>query len=98
MKLFGFNARETSLVAWVGLRGSVPIILAIFPLMFGLEGAELIFNVVFFVVLISATIQGTTLPIVARKLRLTEMPPQYLLQVLKLPRWRRWMPILWSTP
>ncbi|WP_386079378.1 potassium/proton antiporter [Vreelandella sp. F11] len=75
MKLFGFNARETSLVAWVGLRGSVPIILAIFPLMFGLEGAELIFNVVFFVVLISATIQGTTLPIVARKLRLTEMPP-----------------------
>ncbi|MDQ7728610.1 potassium/proton antiporter [Halomonas sp. SpR8] len=75
MKLFGFNARETSLVAWVGLRGSVPIILAIFPLMFGLKGAELIFNVVFFVVLISATIQGTTLPIVARKLRLTEMPP-----------------------
>ncbi|CAN0596252.1 unnamed protein product, partial [Ectocarpus sp. 12 AP-2014] len=75
MKLFGFNARETSLVAWVGLRGSVPIILAIFPLMFGLEGAELIFNVVFFVVLISATIQGTTLPIVARKLRLTEKPP-----------------------
>ncbi|PKG47906.1 cation:proton antiporter domain-containing protein, partial [Halomonas sp. MES3-P3E] len=75
MKIFGFNAREASLVAWVGLRGSVPIILAIFPLMFGLEGAELIFNVVFFVVLISATIQGTTLPIVARQLRLTEKPP-----------------------
>lgn len=75
MKMFGFNARESSLVAWVGLRGSVPIILAIFPLMFGLEGAELIFNVVFFVVLISATIQGTTLPIVARKLGLTEKPP-----------------------
>lgn len=75
MKLFGFNAREASLVAWVGLRGSVPIILAIFPLMFGLEGAELIFNVVFFVVLISATIQGTTLPVVARKLGLTEKPP-----------------------
>lgn len=75
MRLFGFNARETTLVAWVGLRGSVPIILAIFPLMFGLEGAELIFNVVFFVVLISATIQGTTLPLVARRLRLTEKPP-----------------------
>ena len=75
MRLFSFNARETTLVAWVGLRGSVPIILAIFPLMFGLEGAELIFNVVFFVVLISATIQGTTLPLVARRLKLTEKPP-----------------------
>lgn len=75
MKMFGFNTRETTLVAWVGLRGSVPIILAIFPLMFGLPGADLIFNVVFFVVLISATIQGTTLPLVARKLGLTEKPP-----------------------
>ena len=71
----GFNAREITLVSWVGLRGSVPIILAIFPLIFGLPGAELIFNVVFFVVLISATIQGSTLPLVARKLGLTEKPP-----------------------
>ncbi|MBP5978957.1 MAG: potassium/proton antiporter [Halomonas sp.] len=75
LKMFGFTNRETGLVAWVGLRGSVPIILAIFPLIFGLEGAELIFNVVFFVVLISATIQGTTLPYVARKLGLTVAPP-----------------------
>lgn len=75
LKMFGFTNRETGLVAWVGLRGSVPIILAIFPLIFGLEGAELIFNVVFFVVLISATLQGTTLPYVARKLGLTVAPP-----------------------
>ena len=75
LKFFGFNARQITLVSWVGLRGSVPIILAIFPLIYGLPGAELIFNVVFFVVLIWATVQGSTLPFFARKLGLTETPP-----------------------
>ncbi|QQD20252.1 potassium/proton antiporter [Venatoribacter cucullus] len=75
LKLSGFNTREITLVSWVGLRGSVPIILAIFPLMYNLPGADLIFNVVFFVVLLSATVQGSTLPYMARKLRLTEIPP-----------------------
>ncbi|GAB54520.1 cell volume regulation protein A homolog [Glaciecola punicea ACAM 611] len=75
LALFGFNWRQITLVSWVGLRGSVPIILAIFPLIFGLPGADLIFNVVFFVVLISATVQGSTLPWIARKLKLTLPPP-----------------------
>lgn len=75
LKFFGFNIREITLVSWVGLRGSVPIILAIYPLIYGLPGAYLIFNVVFFVVLISATIQGSTLPLVARALKLTEPAP-----------------------
>lgn len=75
LSLFKFNAREMSLVSWVGLRGSVPIILAIFPLIYGLPGAPLIFNVVFFVVLISATVQGSSLAWVAKKLSLTEAPP-----------------------
>lgn len=75
LKLFGFNYREITLVSWVGLRGSVPIILAIYPLMYGLPNAPLIFSVVFFVVLISATVQGSTLPWVAQKLNLTEPPP-----------------------
>ncbi|MGI5309035.1 potassium/proton antiporter [Rheinheimera sp. WS51] len=75
LALFGFNRREITLVSWVGLRGSVPIILAIFPLLFELPGAALIFNVVFFVVLISATVQGSSLPWMARKLKLTLAPP-----------------------
>jgi len=75
LKMFGFNMREITLVSWVGLRGSVPIILAIYPLIYGLPNASLIFSVVFFVVLISATVQGSTLPLVARKLGLTESAP-----------------------
>ena len=75
LKLFGFTMREITLVSWVGLRGSVPIILAIYPLMFGLPNAPLIFNVVFFVVLISAITQGSTLPVIARVLGLSEPPP-----------------------
>lgn len=74
LALFRFKSREIALVSWVGLRGSVPIILAIFPLLFGLPNAALIFNVVFFVVLLSATIQGSTLAVVARKLKLIEAP------------------------
>lgn len=75
LKFFKFSREEITLVSWVGLRGSVPIILAIFPFIYGLPGANLIFDVVFFVVLISATLQGSTLPYVARKLNLMQPPP-----------------------
>ncbi|MFB3825627.1 MAG: potassium/proton antiporter [Bryobacteraceae bacterium] len=63
--------RERLLVAWVGLRGAAPIVLATFPLVAGIRGADLIFHVVFFIVLASALVQGTTIPIVARLLRLS---------------------------
>lgn len=70
---FKFNWREQTFLSWVGLKGAVPITLATFPLLFNLPGATLLFNVVFFVVVISALIQGWTLPWVARKLDL-EIP------------------------
>jgi cell volume regulation protein A len=69
---FGFNVREIALVSWTGLKGSVPIILAMYPLLFGLPSGELLFNVVFFVVLVSAIVQGGTLSWVARRLGLEE--------------------------
>ena len=55
-------------VSWVGLRGAAPIILATFALVAGV-GGERLFNIVFFVVIISVLIQGTTIPAVARRLR-----------------------------
>ena len=64
--LAGFRPRETLMVSWVGLRGAVPIVLATFPLVEGLAQAELVFNVVFFIVLTSVLLQGTTIPLVAR--------------------------------
>lgn len=74
----GRTWREKALVSWVGLRGAVPIILATFPLLAGVPKANLIFNLVFFVVLTSVLIQGTSIPFVARLLRLNvteDSPP-----------------------
>jgi cell volume regulation protein A len=68
------NARDIAFVAWVGLRGAVPIILATFPLVEGVEHADLLFNVVFFIVLTSVLLQGSTLPLVARWLGVAEPP------------------------
>ena len=67
---FRTPAREVAFAGWAGLRGAVPIVLATFPLTAGYPDGALIFDVVFFVVLVSALVQGLTMAPVAARLGL----------------------------
>ncbi len=71
MMFTDFNTRAKLMVSWVGLRGAAPIILATFPFVAGIDDAGLFFSIVFFVVATSVLIQGPTLPLVARLLKVT---------------------------
>lgn len=67
---FRFRIPEITLISWSGLKGAVPIVLATYPLLLRYPGSERLFDVVFFVVLLSTAAQVWTLPLLARKLGL----------------------------
>jgi cell volume regulation protein A len=71
LMFFRFEVRQKLFISWVGLRGAVPIILAIYPLTAGVENAQILFNVVFFISVTSVLLQGASLPLVARWLKVT---------------------------
>lgn len=81
---FRFPWRETAFIGWVGLRGAVPIILATFPVLQRVPAAERLFDVVFFVVVVSAIVPGGTVSWLSRRLRLTSSAPPAPKAVLEI--------------
>lgn len=69
LAFFRMRMRRRLYISWVGLRGAVPIVFATYPLLAGIEKANVIFNIVFFISVTSVIIQGTTLPVMAKWLR-----------------------------
>ena len=71
----GFSMRESGVLGWAGLRGAVPVVLAIFPVIEDVPQSETFFNIVFFAVLLSTVLQGSTIDAVARRLGVTTDEP-----------------------
>jgi cell volume regulation protein A len=72
MAFFKNTVQDKLYVSWVGLRGAVPIVFATYPMLAGVEKSDMIFNIVFFIVITSVLLQGTTLTPVAKWLNLSE--------------------------
>lgn len=68
---FKMKMRRRVYISWVGLRGAVPIVFATYPLLAGIDKADMIFNIVFFIALTSILVQGTSLGVVARWLNVS---------------------------
>jgi potassium/hydrogen antiporter len=76
LALSRLSFREQTLVAWVGLRGAVPIVLATFPVLAGIEKADTIFHLVFFIALTSVLLQGPPILWITRLLQLDRLPQE----------------------
>jgi cell volume regulation protein A len=72
---FGYSIREQAVIGWAGLRGAVPVVLATFPVIDGIPRSHEFFNIVFFVVLLSTIVQGTTFEPFAKRLGVTTDDP-----------------------
>jgi cell volume regulation protein A len=79
-----FTTRERAFLGWAGLRGAVPIVLGTFVLSAKIESADTIFNAVFFVVLVSTLIQGTTLEWIAERLQVVSLAPKMVAPPLEV--------------
>lgn len=81
---FPYTVKEKWFISWAGLRGAVPIVLATFPMLAGVQNSTLYFNIVFFIVLTSALLQGSTIPYVAKLLKLNGPPKPERIHSLEL--------------
>jgi potassium/hydrogen antiporter len=70
-----FSTADRVVLGWAGLRGAVPVVLATFPVIDGVDGSRVFFNIVFFAVVISTLVQGTTFEPLARRLGVTTSEP-----------------------
>jgi cell volume regulation protein A len=66
------DVKSKLFISWVGLRGAVPILFATYPVIAEVENSHVIFNIVFFITIVSLIIQGTTIPFMAKKLDLDQ--------------------------
>ena len=72
LKKFNFNIKEKLFIAWVGLRGAASIVFSIFALNYGVSISNDIYHIIFFIALISVGVQGTLIPIIAKRLELLD--------------------------